>query len=244
VADQAISKPGPTILEDCREQAHRWSGQLGRLFGWLFVMEFGLVSVVLGVLVVDWPETPEFLATAAGAWLLLLAGCRAFGLLAERPVDSPVRTASWPRLVAGFAAAFCVGTGYVLMHADWPTRPAAIPTALTFGAVTIGACGVLDVMVARFGPRAAARTLLVRAGGWIAAALVLMALLSSSPPAALACAAVVIGVVELGRGAYELRRAVAVRADSAVPEEPVDDRDPFTGLWLDDDVVTSPMRLR
>jgi uncharacterized membrane protein HdeD (DUF308 family) len=171
-------------------------------------MEFGLVSVVLGVLVADWPETPEFIATAAGAWLLLLAGCRAFGLLAERPVDSPARTAPWPRLVAGFAAAFCVGTGYVLMHAAWPTRPAAIPTALTFGAVTIGACGVLDVMVARFGPRADARQLLVRAAGWIAAALALMALLSRSPSAAMAVAAVLIGVVELVRGAYALHRAV------------------------------------
>jgi len=235
MVDPSIPQTGSTLLEDTRERAYRWGGQLSQLFGWLLVINFGLVSVGLGVITTMWPETPEFLASAAGAWLLLLAGCRGFAVLTgtdrpetdrpetDRPeTDRPNRAA---KPIAVIEAAFCVGTGFVLLHADWPSRPAAVPTALTFSAAVVAACAVLDAAVARFGPRADARQHLTRAGGWLVAALVLMALLSTAPAAALASAAVLVGTAEIIQGGW-----LVSRADQHRPEP---DEDQFVELWKD-----------
>jgi hypothetical protein len=218
MVDPAIPQTTSTLLEDTRERAYRWGGQLSQLFGWLLVINFGLVSVGLGVVTTMWPETPEFLASAAGAWLLLLAGCRGFAALAE--TDRPNRAA---RPIAVIEAAFCVGTGFVLLHADWPSRPAAVPTALTFSAAVVAACAVLDAAVARLGPRADARQHLIRAGGWLVAALILMALLSTAPAAALASAAVLVGTAEIIQGGWLVSRANQHRPDP--------DDDQFVELW-------------
>jgi hypothetical protein len=220
MVDPSIPQTGTTLLEDTRERAYRWGGQLSQLFGWLLVINFGLVSVGLGVITTTWPETPEFLASAAGAWLLLLAGCRGFAVLTE--TDRPNRAA---KPIAVIEAAFCVGTGFVLLHADWPSRPAAVPTALTFSAAVVAACAVLDAAVARFGPRADARQHLIRAGGWLVAALVLMALLSTAPAAALASAAVLVGTAEIIQGGWLVSRANQHRPDP--------DEDQFVELWKD-----------
>jgi len=163
----------------------------------------------------------SFLASAAGAWLLLLAGCRGFAILAQPATSSGFQ---WIKPIAAIEAAFCVGTAFVLLHADWPSRPAAIPTALTYSAAVVAACGVLDVAVARFGPRADARLHLIRAGGWVVAALVLMALLNSSPAAALCCAAVLVGGVEIVQGGWLLSRSKQDQPDA--------DEEPFV-FWTD-----------
>jgi len=220
MVDPSIPQTGSTLLEDTRERAYQWGGQLGQLFGWLLVINFGLVGVGLGVITTLWPETPEFLASAAGAWLLLLAGCRGFAVLTK--TGRPDRGA---RSIAVVEAAFCVGTGFVLLHADWPSRPAAVPTALTFSAAIVAACAVLDAAVARFGPRADARRHLIRAGGWLVAALLLMALLSTSPAAALASAAVLVGTAEIIQGGLLVGRANQNQADA--------DDDQFVELWKD-----------
>ena len=220
MVDPSIPQTGSTLLEDTREQAHRWSGQLSQLFGWLLVINFGLVSVGLGLVTTMWPETPEFLASAAGAWLLLLAGCRGFAVLTQTGA-----TPAWVKPIAVVEAAFCVGTGFVLLHADWPSRPAAVPTALTFSAAVVAACAVLDAAVARFGSRADARQHLIRAGGWLIAALVLMALLSTAPAAALACAAVLVGTVEIVQGGWLVSKARAGQPDR--------DEDQFVEIWKD-----------
>lgn len=222
MVDPSIPSAASTLLEDTREQAHQWSGQLGRLFGWLLVMNFGLVSVGLGLITTMWPDTPEFLASAAGAWLLLLAGCRGFSVLTQPATGAGL---NWIKPIAAIEAAFCVGTAFVLLHADWPSRPAAIPTALTFSAAVVAACGVLDAAVARFGPRADARQHLIRAGAWVVAALVLMALLNSSPAAALCCAAVLVGAVEIVQGGWLLSRSNQ--------DQPDPDEDQFVEFWKD-----------
>jgi hypothetical protein len=224
MAYQPISQHGPTVIDEYRAQAGQWSGQLGKLFGWLLVIEFGLVSVVLGFVSASWPQTPEFLASATGAWLLLLAGCRGFAAFAGTRGDTSRNPArQWPRLVAAADAALCVGTGFVLLHADWPSRPAAIPIALTFAAVVVAACGVIDIVAARFGPGADVRLLMVRAGGWLVAAMLLLGLLNVSVSAALACAAVIVGAVEVGTSGWQLRQRANVRrpdtvVDSVAPE--------------------------
>jgi hypothetical protein len=226
MVDPSIPRTGSTLLEEAREQAHQWSGQLSRLFGWLLVINFGLFSVGLGVITTTWPQTPEFLASAAGAWLLLLAGCRAFSVFTQ-PATPPTGTGfTWAKPIAAIEAAFCVGTGFVLLHADWPSRPAAVPTALTYSAAVVAACAVLDAAVARFGPRADARRHLIRAGGWLVAALGLMALLSASPVAALSGAAVLVGAVEIVQGGYLLSRSNQAPADG--------DEDQFVELWKTD----------
>ena len=222
MVDPSIPRTGSTLLEDAREQAHQWSGQLGRLFGWLLVINFGLFSVGLGVITTTWPRTPEFLASAAGAWLLLLAGCRGFSVLTQ---PSGSTGFSWAKPIAVVETAFCVGTAFVLLHADWPSRPAAVPTALTYSAAVVAACAVLDAAVARLGPRADARRHLIRAGGWLLAALGLMALLTAAPAGALAGAAVLVGAVEIFQGGWLLSRS-----DQAPPDA---EDDQFVELWND-----------
>jgi hypothetical protein len=225
MVDPSIPQTGSTLLEDTRERAYRWGGQLSQLFGWLLVINFGLVSVGLGVVTTTWPETPEFLASAAGAWLLLLAGCRGFAVLTETDLTETDRPNRIAKPIAVIEAAFCVGTGFVLLHADWPSRPAAVPTALTFSAAVVAACAVLDAAVARFGPREDARRHLIRAGGWLVGALVLMALLSTAPAAALASAAVLVGTAEIIQGGWLVSRASQDRLDP--------DDDQFIELWKD-----------
>jgi hypothetical protein len=222
MVDPSIPQTGSTLLEDTRERAYQWGGQLSQLFGWLLVINFGLVSVGLGVITTMWPDTPEFLASAAGAWLLLLAGCRGFAVLTQ--TGRPNRGA---KPIAVIEAAFCVGTGFVLLHADWPSRPAAVPTALTFSAAVVAACAVLDAAVARFGPRADARQHLIRAGGWLVAALILMALLSTAPAAALASAAVLVGTAEIIQGGWLVSRANQSEA------QPDKDEYELAELWND-----------
>jgi len=51
MVNPSISRPATTILGDTRAQVHQWGGQLGQLFGWLLVIEFGLMSVALGLVV-------------------------------------------------------------------------------------------------------------------------------------------------------------------------------------------------
>jgi len=238
MVDPSIPPTASTLLEDTRDQVHQWGGQLSRLFGGLLVINFGLVSVGLGLVTTIWPDTPEFVATAAGAWLLLLAGCRGFSVLTQPAYESPLPQArrsgasagtaaafNWIKPIAAIEAAFCVGTAFVLLHADWPSRPAAIPTALTYSAAVVAACGVLDGAVARFGPRADARQHLIRAGGWVVAALVLMALLNSSPATALCCAAVLVGAVEIVQGGWLLSRSNQ--------DQPDPDDEPFVEFWRD-----------
>ncbi len=222
MVDPSIPHTGSTLLEDAREQAHQWSGQLSRLFGWLLVINFGLFSVGLGLITTTWPETPEFLASAAGAWLLLLAGCRGFAVLTQPPTGTGF---NWAKPIAVVEAALCTGTAFVLLHADWPSRPAAVPTALTYSAAVVAACAVLDAAVARFGPRADARQHLIRAGGWLVAALGLMALLNVSPAAALSGAAVLVGAVEIVQGGWLLSRSHQTQRDP--------DEDQFVEFWKD-----------
>src|SRR5690242_13875341 len=105
MVDPAIPQTGSTLLEDARERAHVWGGQLSQLFGWLLVINFALVSVGLGLITTMWPETPEFVANAAGAWLLLLAGCRGFAALTQTGAWT---TFNWAKAIAVIEAAFCV----------------------------------------------------------------------------------------------------------------------------------------
>ena len=206
--DDLLGEPTRAALDDYREQARRWSGQLSRLFGWLLVVEFGLVGVGFGLVMPSWPETPEFLASAAGAWLLLLAGCRGFAALAQwRAVRSSLTATRWPARAALVEAALCGGAGFVLLHASWPTRPSAIAVALTFAAAVLAAGAVLDAVAARLEHSVHSRHLMLRAGGWLGAALLVMGLQRGSASAALACAAVLIGLVEIAQGAWLLSRA-------------------------------------
>jgi hypothetical protein len=198
--DRLLDESGRAVLDDYRAQAGRWTGQLTRLFGWLLVIEFGLAAVVYGLIVPVWPETPEFLASATGVWLLLLAGCRGFAVLAQRTGST-----AFSRGIGGFQAAICAGTGFMLLHANWPSRPSAIATALTYSAAVLIVSAVLDAVVARVGNGVRVRSLLIRAGGWLVAGLVLMVFLNGgNAPSALAFSAVFVGVVEIVQGIWLL----------------------------------------
>lgn len=374
MVNPSFSESVPTLLADTRARASRWTGQLGQLFGWLLVIEFGLMSVALGLIVTEWPQTPAFLANAAGAWLVMLAGCRGLAALAQTPspgagamrrpaagpgsavstsgrrgspavTSSPGRGAG-PRSVAGrptsprsaaewrpvwtrsmngqtrparkrsgpgvaspgspavassipvagssafpaavssafpvaassafpvaassaFAAAAssaasfpaaassaaggsltavaspaspagsvgrrvaivevaaCFGTGFVLLQADWPGRPAAVPLALYFAGMAVVVCAALDVLVARFAAERYPRQRLIRAGGWLVSAVLLMALIRGSAPVALGIAAVLIGLVETALGGWLVNRAaVERRARGAADALSADDSEP------------------
>jgi hypothetical protein len=108
-----------------------------------------------------------------------------------------------------------------------------VPTALTFAAAVVAACGVLDAAVARFGARADARQQLIRAGGWLVAAIGLMALLSTSAPAALASAAVLIGAVEIVQGGWLLSRLANGRTEQVDEPRAAPREEPFIGIWTD-----------
>lgn len=241
MVDPSIPHTGPKLLEGTRERAHEWSGQLTQLFGWLLVINFGLVSIGLGLVVTSWPATPEFLAAATGAWLLLLAGCRGFSIPTQ-PQTTTGPGFNWAKPVTVIEAAFCVGTGFVLLHADWPSRPAAVPTALTFAAAVVAACALLDAAVARFGTRTDARQQLIRAGGWLVAAIGLMALLSISAPAALAVAAVLVGAVEIVQGGWLLSRSANGRTDPADDARTGPREEPFIGIWTEPPAASREFR--
>lgn len=186
--------------EDYLVRAQHWGKQLSALFGWWLVIEFGLASLVVGVVAAAWPATPEVLATSTGIWLMLLAGCRGFAALA-------LRAAGWARRAALVESAICVGTALVVLHAEWPARASANAISLTFAAAVVTAGALLDAVLARFGPRERARPLLIRAVGWLVAALTLMGLMNVSEPIALSCAAVLVGMVEIGNGVWVLAPA-------------------------------------
>lgn len=291
----SISKPATELFGDTRAQASRWGGQLGQLFGWLIALEFGLMSVALGLVVVNWPDTPEFVVSAAGAWLLLLAGSRGLTALvrvtpiATAPPSSPrmrkdlgaynppyeARSFFSPRAVAQPGApgsqarmpggparysdravpgpfrlpavravpaapgsagrktalvqvASLAGTGYVLLHAEWPSRSTAVPLALAFAAVVVMVCAGLDVLVARFSGERDPSHRLIRGGVWMGAALLLLALIRADGSAGLATSAVLIGLAETGVGGWMLNNAMRARRDRAedAPALSRADRDP------------------
>ncbi len=241
MVDPRIPHTGPKMLDGTRELAHQWSGQLSQLFGWLLVINFGLVSIGLGLVVTSWPATPEFLASATGAWLLLLAGCRGFSIPTQ-PQTTTGPGFNWAKPVTAIEAAFCVGTGFVLLQADWPSRPAAVPTALTFAAAVVAACALLDAALARFGTRTDARQHLIRAGGWLVAAITLMALLSISAPAALAAAAVLVGAVEIVQGGWLLSRSTNGLTDPADESRTGPREEPFIGIWTEPTTASRTLR--
>jgi hypothetical protein len=205
-------------------RAQRWGGQLSSLFAWWLVIEFGLASIVLGVVVSIWPTTPEFLAASAGIWLILLAGCRGFAALAAS------KETGWATRVAVAEVALCVGTGYMVLHAEWPARASANAISLTFAAAVVAAGALLDGVLARFGPRDQAQPLVIRAVGWLVTALTLMALMNVSEAVALATAATLIGTVEIVQSVWRLAPG---RLEADPPQAPTFEEPPTNvGLAL------------